>query len=158
MMPKGLPSASRKVTLRLHAGTVLNTDAEGRSLSIVARIYKLKDKANFESAPYTDFMELKPSKIPEFASDIVEVREVVLTPGKQYDVIETVGADAPYIAVVALFRAPAAQRWRFVFDTRSAASSGVTMGVHGCALSVSTGQPLGVAPELTRVAGVTCAP
>lgn len=155
-LPAGMPALSRKVTLRLHAGDVLNTDANGRSLSVVARIYKLRDKTAFASAPYSDFQELKPSKAPEFAADVVDVREVVLTPGKQYDVIETVGADAPYFAVVALFRAPAPQRWRFVFDSKSAAATGVTMGVHACALSVGAGNALDAAPEVQRVAGVRC--
>ena len=155
-VPKNAVTLSRKITLRLHAGDVLNTDASGRSLSVVARIYKLRDKTAFESAPYSDFQELKPAKAPEFAADIVEAKEVVLTPGKQYDVIETVGADAPYFAVVALFRAPADQRWRFVFDTKAAATSGVTMGVHACALSVSAGNALDAAPEMLRVAGVHC--
>ena len=155
-VPTNVLPLSRKITLRLHAGDVLNTDAGGRSLSVVARIYKLRDKTAFESAPYADFQELKPAKAPEFAADVVEAKEVVLTPGKQYDVIETVGADAPYFAVVALFRAPAQQRWRFVFDAKSAAASGVTMGVHACALSVSAGNALDVAPEMLRVAGVHC--
>jgi type VI secretion system protein VasD len=155
-VPTNVLPLARKITLRLHAGDVLNTDAGGRSLSVVARIYKLRDKTAFESAPYADFQELKPAKAPEFAADVVEAKEVVLTPGKQYDVIETVGADAPYFAVVALFRAPAQQRWRFVFDTKSAAASGVTMGVHACALSVSAGNALDAAPEMLRVAGVHC--
>ena len=155
-VPTNVLPLSRKITLRLHAGDVLNTDAGGRSLSVVARIYKLRDKTAFESAPYADFLELKPAKAPEFAADVVEAKEVVLTPGKQYDVIETVGVDAPYFAVVALFRAPAQQRWRFVFDAKSAAASGVTMGVHACALSVSAGNALDVAPEMLRVAGVHC--
>jgi type VI secretion system protein VasD len=156
-LPAGMPTLSRKITLRLHAGDVLNTDVDGRSLSVVARIYKLRDKTAFEAAPYADFQELKPAKPPEFAADVVDVKELVLTPGKQYDVIETVGIDAPYFAVVALFRAPAQQRWRFVFDSKAAASSGVTMGVHACALSVSAGQALDMAPEMLRVAGVGCA-
>lgn len=155
-IPRNLPATARKVTLRLHAGDVLNTDANGRSLSVVARVYKLRDRAAFETAPYADFEELKSSKAQGFAADIVAVKEVVLTPGKQYDVVETVGADAPYFAVVALFRAPAPQRWRFVFDSRSASVSGVTLGVHACALSVSAGEALGAAPELLRVAGVNC--
>jgi type VI secretion system protein VasD len=159
MPANGLPNAppvARKITFRLHAGDVLNTDSSGRSLSIVARIYKLKDRTAFDAAPYPDFQELKPAKGTPFDSDIVDVREVVLTPGKQYDVIETVGVDAPYFAVVALFRAPAEQRWRFVFDSKAAASTGISMGVHACALSVSAGQPLDTAPEMMRVAGVHC--
>ncbi len=159
MMPANMPNApplSRKITLRLHAGDVLNTDSNGRSLSIVARIYKLKDRTAFSSAPYSEFQESSPAKSPQFASDVVDVKEVILTPGKQYDVVETVGIDAPYFAIVALFRSPADQRWRFVFDTKAAANTGVSMGVHACALSVSAGQPLDTAPEMMRVAGVHC--
>lgn len=155
-LPKNSLTLTRKITLRLHAGDVLNTDGNGRSLSVVTRIYKLRDKVAFEAAPYADFSELKPSKAPEFAADIVAVKEVVLTPGKQYDVVETVGGDAPYFAVVALFRAPSPQRWRFVFDSKAASATGVTLGVHACALSVSAGQALDVAPETLRVAGVNC--
>lgn len=154
-MQNGVP-LSRKITLRLHAGDILNTDSKGQSLSIVARIYKLKDRTAFESAPYADFQELKPAKTPEFAADVADVKEVILTPGKQYDVVETVGIDAPYFAIVALFRAPAERRWRFVFDSKAAAATGVSMGVHACALSVSAGQPLDTAPEMMRVAGVHC--
>lgn len=155
-MPGSAVGGVRKIALRLHAGDVLNTDANGRSLSVVARIYKLRDKVTFESAPYADFQDLRPSKPTEFAADIVDVKEVVLTPGKRYDVMESLGGDARYFAVVALFRAPAQQRWRFVFDSKAAAGSGVTLGVHACALSVSAGQPLDVAPEMLRVAGVQC--
>jgi len=151
----GLP-LPRKITFRLHAGDVLNTDPSGRSLSIVARVYKLKDRTAFEAAPYAQFQDLKPSPAPEFMNDVVDVKEIVMTPGKQYDVIETVGPDAPYFAVVGLFRAPAPQRWRFVFDTKAAASSGVSMGIHACALSVSAGEPLDMPPEMARVAGVRC--
>lgn len=155
-IPRSMPSMARKITLRLHAGQILNIDGNGRSLSVVTRIYKLRDKTAFAAAPYGDFQDLKPAKAPEFAADIVAVKEIVLTPGKQYDVIETVGGDAPYFAVVALFRAPSPHRWRFVFESKAASATGVTLGVHACALSVSAGQALDVAPETLRVAGVSC--
>lgn len=155
-LPANAVTLTRKITLRLHAGDVLNTDANGQSLSVVARIYKLKDRAAFESAPYSQFQDLKPSPAPDFAGDVVEVKEVVMTPGKQYDVVETVGPDAPYFAVVGLFRAPDPQRWRFVFDSKAAARSGVSMGMHACALSVAAGEALDAAPETMRVAGVRC--
>jgi type VI secretion system protein VasD len=150
---QNLPS---KVTLRLHAGDVLNVDASGVSVSVVARIYKLRGKEAFERASYDMFAAPDASKSSDFARDVIDVRDVVLTPGQRYEVIESVGSDAPYFAVVALFRAPAQSRWRFVFDTKAAAATGITMGVHGCALSVAAGTPLDTAPELLRVAGVRC--
>jgi type VI secretion system protein VasD len=153
---KDLAPPVRKVTLRLHAGDVLNTDATGRSLSAVARIYKLRDSAAFLQAPYEAFRDAAAGKNPAIEQDVVEAREVVLTPGQHYEVVETVPAQASFVGVVVLFRAPAESRWRFVFDTKAAAAGGVTLGVHGCALSVAQGQPVASTPEAMRVAGVRC--
>lgn len=144
-----------KVTVRLHAGDVLNTTSDGRSLSVVARIYKLRDRVAFEQSSYETLQDPK-GGTTEWAKDVIEAKEVVLTPGQKYEVVETVPPEAGYVAVVALFRAPAPQRWRFVFETKSAAQTGLTLGVHGCALSVASGQPLNAAPETMRLAGVRC--
>lgn len=149
--------ALNKVTIRLHAGDVLNTTADGRSLSVVARIYKLRDRVAFEHISYDALQESRASSgQADWARDVVETKEVVLTPGQKFEVVESVPPEAPYVAVVALFRSPAPQRWRFVFDTKSAAQTGLTLGVHACALSVASGQPIGAAPDSTRLAGVRC--
>ncbi|WP_284618527.1 type VI secretion system lipoprotein TssJ [Aquabacterium humicola] len=155
-LPKELPAAPRKVTLRLHAGDRLNTDAAGRSLSIVARVYKLKASDAFMQAPYDNFARESPSRDAAWSRDVIESRELVLAPGQRHEVIETLAADASHVAVVALFRAPAEQRWRFVFDARAAAKTGITLGLHGCAMSVAEGPVVDAAPETLRVAGVQC--
>ncbi|MEK8032533.1 type VI secretion system lipoprotein TssJ [Ideonella sp. DXS29W] len=156
-----LAAAPSKVAIRLHAGEVLNTTVDGRSLSVVARIYKLRDRAAFEQASYDGLQDPRGSPNGAAASadwsrDVVDVKEVVLTPGQKFEVVETVPPEAPYVAVVAMFRAPAPQRWRFVFETKSVAQTGLTLGVHACALSVAAGQPVGAAPDALRLAGVRC--
>lgn len=154
----GLPSspkAPQKVTLRIHAGNVLNTDGSGRSLSLVAKVYKLKEVDPFLQAPYDAFKEAPGAK-PLAAEGVLEVREIVLTPGQQYEVVESIPVGATHLAVVGLFRAPDEKRWRFVFDAKTVAKSGITMGAHGCAWSVSEGQPVQAAPEALRLAGVRC--
>lgn len=145
----------RDITLRIHAGQVLNTDRAGRPLSLVTRIYRLRSTAQFNQATYAMFAASDAAK-PAFAEDVISMNEVVLTPGQKYEVVESLLPEVSHLAIVALFRAPDEQRWRFVFDTKAAARSGVTVGAHGCALSVSEGEPLGVAPEALRVAGVRC--
>lgn len=152
---QNLPTLSKKVTLRIHAGETLNTDASGRSLSLVAKVYRLKAVEQFLQTPYDAFKDLPGGKATPIEG-VVEVREVVLTPGQKYEVIETVPSEVTHLAVVALFRAPDDKRWRFVFDVKGAAATGVTIGVHGCAMSVSEGQPLNAAPESLRLAGVRC--
>jgi type VI secretion system protein VasD len=145
----------RKVTLRIHAGQLLNTDSAGRPLSLVARVYKLRSTSQFNQATYAMFTAAGAEK-SAFSEDVVSVQEVVLTPGQKYEVVETLPTATTHIAVVALFRAPDSQRWRFVFETRAAAKTGLTLGAHACALSVSEGEPMGVQPETLRLAGVKC--
>lgn len=145
----------RKVTLRIHAGEKLNVNNELRSLSVVLRIYKLRRLESFSSAPYSAFGQ-PAAETATFGGDVVETREVVLTPGQRHEVIETLPPEAGYLGVVALFRSPAESRWRFAFETRAAARTGVTLGVHGCAMSVAEGSPVGTPIEAVRLAGVSC--
>jgi type VI secretion system protein VasD len=151
-----LPSLSRKVTLRLHAGDLLNTSAAGKPLSVVTRVYKLKDGAAFMQASYEALAAATPPKDAPFAQDIVEMQEFLMVPGTNREVIETLPPPAKFVAVVAFFRAPADARWRFVFETKAAAESGVTLGLHACAMSVAQGQPLNATLESQRLAGVVC--
>jgi type VI secretion system protein VasD len=151
-----LPTLSRKVALRLHAGDLLNTNPAGLPLSLVARVYKLKESGAFMQATYDALQAATPPRDAPFVQDIVEMREVVLTAGSRHEVVESMPPQAKYLAVVALFRAPADARWRFVFETKAAAESGVTLGLHACAMSVAQGQPLNATLESQRLAGVVC--
>ena len=152
---QNLPTLKKKVTLRIHAGETLNTDTTGRSLSLVAKLYKLKAVEPFMQTSYDSFKGPPGGKAAPIEG-VVEVREIVLTPGQKYEVVESVPSDVTHLAVVALFRAPDDKRWRFAFDVKGAAATGITIGVHGCAMSVSEGQPLNAAPESLRLAGVRC--
>jgi type VI secretion system protein VasD len=145
----------RQVTLRIHAGQLLNTDPTGRALSLVVRIYKLRSTSQFAQATYAMFTNAGPER-PAFNEDVISVQEVVLTPGQKYEVIETLSSDVTHLGVVALFRTPDSQRWRFVFETKSATRTGLTLGAHACALSVAAGEPLGSQPDALRLAGVQC--
>jgi len=150
-----LPVLPKKITLRIHAGEQVNSDTNARSLSIVIRVYKLRGTSAFLLAPYEAFRDAD-SERKALGSDLVDVRELVLTPGQKHEVVETMPFEAGHLGVVALFRAPADGRWRFAFDSKSAEKTGVTLGVHGCALSVAAGEPVNAPPEVLRLAGVRC--
>jgi type VI secretion system protein VasD len=139
----------------VHAGEQLNTDPQKRSLSIVVRIYKLRAANAFLAAPYKAFGSADAEKLA-FGGDLLDVRELVLTPGQKHEVVETMPLESSHLAVVALFRAPAEGRWRFAFKTKEAEKSGVTLGLHGCAMSVAAGTPDDAQPETLRLAGVNC--
>jgi type VI secretion system protein VasD len=145
----------RKVNLRISAGAQLNHDAQDRPLSLVLRIYKLKSAAAFLSAPYEAFGS-QDSEKSLLGSDILDVREVTLVPGQQYRTDEQVPRDAAALGVVALFNAPTPQRWRFAFDAERAEKSGLVIGAHGCALTVTQGAPLEVYFDAARLGASTC--
>ncbi len=150
-----LPVKPTKLTLRIHAGQLLNTDAAGRPLALITKIYKLKEREAFLQAPYAAFTERATEKAA-LGDDLIEVKEVLLKPGGRHEAVQTLSADTRYIAVVGLLRAPAEQRWRFLFDVRESAADGITVGAHACALSVAEGKTVGAAPEMMRLAGVQC--
>lgn len=130
---------ARTIQINLHAGERLNVDANGRSLALIARIYKLKQNTAFQQTSYDTF--LNPQKEKEvLGADLLEVKEVTLIPGQRYSVEEKVSREAYFIGVVALFRSPANQAWRATFSTSGVEKTGITVGLHGCALSIGIGK------------------
>lgn len=150
-----LPLKPTKLTLRIHAGQLLNTDAAGRPLALITKIYKLKEREAFLQAPYAAFTE-RASEKAALGDDLIEVKEALLKPGGRHEVVQTLSDDTRYIGVIGLLRAPAEQRWRFLFDAKESAVDGITVGAHACALSVAEGKTVGAAPEVLRLAGVHC--
>lgn len=140
-----------RIPLRIHAGDLLNSDSAQRPLSLVVKVYKLKAYEEFLRAPYAAF-----SQGSFKGEEVVSSRELVLLPGQHHEVEESLPKEAPYLAVVALYKAPDAQRWRFVFDVANGAKDGITLGAHQCALSVSQGETVGTALENRRLAGTVC--
>jgi type VI secretion system protein VasD len=147
----------RKVALRVHAGPELNHDANRKPLSLVLRIYKLKNTSAFLQAPYEAFAV--PGRDKEsLGEDVLEMRELTLVPGQRYEADEKVPRDAAAVGVVALFNAPAPQRWKFAFDAGAAERSGLVIGAHGCALTVARGTPVGTQVDPERLGGIHCGP
>jgi type VI secretion system protein VasD len=149
-----LPRA-RQVRLRLHAASQLNLDPAGRPLAVVARIYRLKGSTGMLQATYETLRDAARDG-PQGLEEVIDVREIVLAPGEHQDVVEALPDGATHLAIVALLRSPDPQRWKFIFDAREAASTGLVIGIHACAMSVAQGAPLGVAPETRSLAGMVC--
>jgi type VI secretion system protein VasD len=128
----------RSVAIRLHAGQNLNSDAAGHPLALVTRIYKLRQMDTFQQIAYEGFLNARQER-ELLGNDLLEVKEVMLVPGQHYELVEKVSHEAYFIGVVALFRAPAEQRWRLAFAAGDAEQHGITVGAHACALSVGAG-------------------
>jgi type VI secretion system protein VasD len=143
----------RKVALRLHAGSNLNAGATDTPLSLITRIYKLRQTAAFYATPYDSFLSPEKEKAA-LGADLIEVREINLVPGQVYEVTETVSREAGYIAVVTMFMSPAPKRWRIAFAAADAETMGITLGLHACSLTLGKG----AASDLAKLADSGNAP
>jgi len=148
---------ARRMKLRLAASDSLNVDSSGRSLSLVVRIYKLRSTTAFLNAPYETFGNSAKEK-DALADELIESREIVLLPGKQQLINERWAREATHVGIVALFRAPAPQRWRYAFELETfQLDEGFVLGAHACTLSIATGEPVGVSSAAMKLNSTACA-
>ncbi|CAH0279070.1 hypothetical protein SRABI118_03717 [Massilia sp. Bi118] len=148
--PPPLPEAQqgpRSVTMRLHASKRLNVDARGQPLALLVRVYKLRQRTAFEQAPYAAFLSPQTER-EALGADLLEVRELTLVPGQQLELNEKLAREAGFIGVVALFYSPPAQGWRLAFAAPEAEKTGVTIGLHACAMS--SGSNAGAGPAAAK--------
>jgi type VI secretion system protein VasD len=141
--PPELPDAQkppRTVGIRLHAASSLNSGNGGPPLALVARVYTLRQAEAFERMPYDSFTNAQTER-ELLGADLLSVREVLLIPGQHVELKEKVSREAGFIGVIALFRAPDGQRWRAAFPAAAAEQAGITLGLHGCALTAGAGAP-----------------
>lgn len=145
------------VDLTLEAGDNLNATA-GQPMAMVTKIYYLQDIEGFLRAPLSTLLDAGTPSSP--TPGILAVRDVTLTPGQRYVNVEQVPREAVAIGVAGLFFSPAPGRWKQVFKVDEVRRTGVTLGVHACALTVVKGEIVRLpgAPHYdpSRLAGVQC--
>lgn len=145
------------VPMRLYSAENLNSGAGTRSLALVVRVYQLRSLQRFEQAPLDAFLD-EAAERAALGEELVSATEVLLTPGQRHEFEERVAAGANHLGVVALFRAPAGNRWRFAFDSRKAVRDGITIGLHACAMTTtSTALLTSLASEPHSLSSVNCA-
>lgn len=153
----------RKVPISIAVGKNLNADDRGRPLAAVMRVYKLKDATAFYQAPFDTFVTPGRDKAV-LGDDLIESRELTLIPNQQLNLTEAVPRAATGVGIVVLFHSPGGQRWRVAFDAEEAEKTGVVLGAHACALTVTRGTVLaiqgdgaaGPPPSYDRLAQVNC--
>jgi len=133
----------RRATLHLHAAPGLNKGPRGQPLSLLMRIYKLRQLAAFERATFDSML-----KGADLGGDVIEMREVTLVPGQRLEAVEKLDRDVAYIGVVGLFRKPARQQWRLSFAAADAEQQGITVGLQACSMTAGSGaKPLAAVPS-----------
>jgi type VI secretion system protein VasD len=91
----------------------LNPDESGAPLSVIVRVYQLKDKERFVRAP---FRELWKNDDKVLDGDLLERKEVTVYPETKTSVELQVDKKkgVQYLGVMALFRKPEGELWRQV--------------------------------------------
>ncbi|WP_341675233.1 type VI secretion system lipoprotein TssJ [Niveibacterium sp. SC-1] len=130
-----LPQLPKAIPVRIVAGQGVNADPKGRGISVVVKLYKLRDAQAFVRMPY----EQLATDAGDASGNVLQVKDIVLAPGKQYGQDEAMPAEAKYLGVAVQFRSPAPERWRFAFAVDANAKNGILIGLHECAMTVSQG-------------------
>jgi len=139
-----IPRPAKTIKLHIEAAKDLNAGDDGQGLSAIVRLYKLKDRNVFLSTPYSAFGYPEKEK-QALGGDLLEVKELVLSPGQTLDLKEKLTAETAYLGMVTLFHTPDPRRWRFAFASADADSAGITVGIHSCAMTATSAVPSGMA-------------
>jgi type VI secretion system protein VasD len=107
--------ASSQVKVAMSSGPQLNPDANHQSLPVVARIYQLKDKQQFDAA---NFNTLWKDDNKYLGQDLLSKEEILIYPGDKKIIPMIRHENAQYIAVVALFRDYKQGNWRTVVPVK----------------------------------------
>jgi type VI secretion system protein VasD len=150
----------RNLGITLYAAPNLNAATDNKPLALVVRLYTLKDPTSFQQAPFDAFTDPAKEKTA-LGADLLSVREVTLIPGQRYTATEKVSREAQAFGIVALFRSPAMQRWKLAFDPAKSEKSGIIIGLHNCAMTVTDGTVIASqqglpAQQLNMLSSVTC--
>ena len=91
----------RTMNLDLSSRSSLNTNAAGKSLSTVVRVYQLKTPQAFEQLSYE---QVQMNDLDALKPDLLASKDTVLRPEASVSLSEPMHPDAEYVVVVALFR------------------------------------------------------
>lgn len=145
------------MSLKIFAGDQLNLSAGGKPLSLVTKIYVLRASEKFKAMTYPQIASTDSEK-EALGEELVSAKEIVLLPGKSYDLTLKVPGDATTIGVVGMFRMPYQGRWKLAFDNKPSFDNGITIGAHACAFVSSKGALVAeISPDSMRsMVGVQC--
>lgn len=133
------PPPPKNVVIQVDTANNLNADAQGRGLSAVMRIYKLKDSASFRLASSDRLLDPESTKAV-LGSDLLESKEELLIPGQHYRFREKVDSQNGYLGIAIFFRKPHPQRWKLIVANNDLAeNSPLILGAHACAFNVTSG-------------------
>lgn len=126
------------------ADSRLNLDFNDHPLSVVLNVYQLRDRQTFARLTFDDFVSGK-SDDTLLRDDIVSKTEFVVLPGNKQAIDTKLAPDAQYLGVVAIYRMPADQQWRYLVPAEQIRKKSfwgfdkektVSIRLHGCYIAI----------------------
>ena len=138
--------------IRASADAVINRDVAGQPLSVVVRLYQLKQAKEFNSLTF-DLATSNRTDAELFGDSLVQRSELLLVPGTTHISTQGISPDAKFLGVVAFFRRPDTHYWRYLIDANQVRSNGLSFQALDCYLQLKNtlvttipGQPLDARP------------
>ena len=133
------PPPPKTISVHVDAASNLNADALGNGLSVVLRIYKLKDATAFKQASIDKLSDPETAKAL-LGQDLLESKEELLIPGQHYLLKEKVDSKQGHFAIAIFFRKPNPERWKLVVANNDLTEDKpLIIGAHACAMNVTSG-------------------
>ena len=147
-------------SIRGHGDQILNRDTNGNSLSVVVRIYQLKDAQEFSKLTFDAVASGRPES--DFLGPALLAKtDAVIIPGGSYENSEKLLDDTRYVGIVAFFRKPDAYYWRQLADAEVVRTQGLAFTVQDCFVMLHgdkfvplPGQPASQQPDCGTVSSV----
>ena len=127
--------------IRANADPVINRDIMGNPLSVVVRLYQLKQSKEFNQLTF-DLASSNRSDAELFGDSLLKRSEIVLVPGTSHSSTETLLAETKFLGVVAFFRRPDAHYWRFLIDADQIRKKGLSFRVRDCYITLKDNTPV----------------
>lgn len=156
-------SGPKVYEIRGEADQMVNRDVSGAPLSVVVRLYQLKDAQEFSKLTFDTLAGGRPES-ELLGTELLEKNEVVLVPGNKHTSTDKLREETKYVGVVAFFRKPDQHYWRYLVDADKVRSDGLSFRAQDCYLNVLNvktiaipGQPQDAKPDCTIVQAVPVA-
>jgi type VI secretion system protein VasD len=130
----GCPKEQAKVNMVLSAAQNINPDPSGQPLSVVVRIYQLKDPGRLENADYNAIWK---SDKETLSDDFLDRQERVVQPGAREMLEIRTNPLTAYLGVVALFRNPSGDTWRKIIPVRGK-NPKITLSIREQSIEISS--------------------
>lgn len=140
-------SGQKLYRINAEGDQTLNRDINGKSLSVVVRIYQLKDAKDFSKMTFDTVADGRPES-ELLGQALLEKSDIVLLPGGSHSSTEKLLDDTKYIGIVGFFRRPDQHHWRQIVNADSVRSKGLFFKAQDCFLVINGTQAVTLPDQL----------